>query len=961
MFQICRDAGILTRRAIRDNGQDFSYEDLLARSEEVAAFLSAAGVRQGDVVALMARRGFDAVAAVYGIMVLGAVYMPVDRAFPRDRVAYMLETASCRYLLTDDIACAQGLPESVARLPLNRAGGERLGYDPAVVAPDDLAYVLFTSGSTGRPKGVMIRHRSAARRMVWARERFGPDLALVLGSTSYAFDISILELFAPLGCGGALEIVDSALSLAEEHVGREVTLVNCAPSALSAVLSLTRLPPTVQTVILVGEVLHGRLARRLYDQGVRRVFNLYGPTEDTIYSTEYLVPRDVGDSVPIGMPLPGTEAVVMDTDLQPVADGALGELCLLGEGQAAGYINRPDLTDERFVTCTAPPYVGKRMYRTGDRAHRLPSGDLHCLGRLDDQVKIDGHRIELSEIAHVIMSVPDVAQATVIVAQFGAQRLGLAAYVVPTQGNSNEEDLLESIKGQVAAKLPVYMHPLSYDLLPSFPTTTSGKLDKNALPPPSAGRGSSATDMVDEALQAVLGRSDLPASAPIFLHGASSMDLVRIIAYLREASGRAVALAAAFRAASPDGLRQLLANAKESPSRLASIKPDPMAVTQAQRQMWLAQEMAEDPVAYLLFVEVETTLPPEALALAVREVVARHPSLHTAIALDEENLRRMAIDAAEDPVCTCEEDHGWEGAVDRHLSSAYPFTAAITKIPGGAAARIVADHAIFDRWSLNILRDELAAHLAGQALPPLPSLRVPVRDAEDDAAFIERLSVELAQAQLLAWAATDARAAHILREPLSDTAVAAIRRAAGALNLTAAAVGFGLFAECASMLTGVGDLSIGITLVDRHQGNINAIDCHVNTLPIYWSRAFGVTLEERLDAAGRRVFYHVAHSHVGIESVLSAVRTRRGEPGWVPYAIAYGWHSESPDTTAGSPIIVRFRPNPSARLPLTLWLEERGGHVDAVWTAHPACFETMRLKTWHRTFENIAGKLATLL
>src|SRR5688572_29604227 len=256
---------------------------------------------------------------------------------------------------------------------------------------------MYTSGSTGRPKGVAITHRSATTLLHWARGHYGPeDLAGVLASTSICFDLSVFELFLPLAWGGTVHLAQNALELPQLLTASEVTLVNTVPSAIAELVRTGSVPTSVRTVCLAGEPLRGALVRRIYGLGtVEGVWNLYGPSEDTTYST---FTRVDGFTEPtIGRPIADTRAYLLDADLEPVAIGAPGELYLGGDGLARGYFDRPDLTADRFVP---DPFAGPgfRLYRTGDLARYRDDGEIEFLGRIDHQVKVRGFRIELGEI-----------------------------------------------------------------------------------------------------------------------------------------------------------------------------------------------------------------------------------------------------------------------------------------------------------------------------------------------------------------------------------------------------------------------------------------------------------------------------------------------------------------------------------------------------------------------------------
>ncbi|RKH34337.1 amino acid adenylation domain-containing protein, partial [Corallococcus llansteffanensis] len=275
------------------------------------------------------------------------------------------------------------------------------------------AYLIYTSGSTGRPKGVAVTHRNAVAFLTWAQETFEEEeTKAVLAATSLNFDLSVFELFAPLVRGGSVVVVRNALQLAEAPLDAEVTLINTVPSAMAQLVRLGAVPPSVRVVNLAGEALPETLAKQVYGvPTVRKLYNLYGPSEDTTYSTWSLVGRE---EVPnIGRPLTNTRAYVLDTYLQPVPVGVAGELYLAGEGQARGYLLRPELTAEKFLPEVHGP-AGSRMYRTGDRVRYRADGVLEYLGRVDFQVKVRGFRIELGEVESALRQQEAVKDAVVV-------------------------------------------------------------------------------------------------------------------------------------------------------------------------------------------------------------------------------------------------------------------------------------------------------------------------------------------------------------------------------------------------------------------------------------------------------------------------------------------------------------------------------------------------------------------
>lgn len=339
--------------------------------------------------------------------------------------------------------------------------------------------MIYTSGSTGRPKGVAIEHRSAVALLSWAADTFAPEQwAGTLASTSICFDLSVFELFVPLSVGGAVILVKNALELPNLACADQVTLVNTVPSAAVELLRIDGIPASVRSVNLAGEPLSTELVRQLYERGIDRVYDLYGPTEDTTYSTFAL--RSSHGRATIGRPIANTQVYILDPHLNPVSIGIPGELHLGGAGLARGYLNRPELTAEKFIPNPFSDDPRARLYKTGDLARYLPDGNIEFLGRIDHQVKIRGFRIEPGEIEAVLSQHPPVREAVVIVREDTPGDQRLIAYVVARA----EAPSLTELRGFIQSKLPEHMIPTAFVLLDKMPVTPNGKLDRKALPAP---------------------------------------------------------------------------------------------------------------------------------------------------------------------------------------------------------------------------------------------------------------------------------------------------------------------------------------------------------------------------------------------------------------------------------------------------------------------------------------------
>ena len=464
-------------------GRRVSYQDLNRRANQIARRLRSYGVGPDVLVALFVERSPEMIAGILGILKAGGAYVPIDPSYPAGRIEVILRDSGARVVVSER-PLAGRLPDVGAAILQLDADEAEISAEPSddlspTVEGNHLAYVLFTSGSTGRPKGVAIEHRATMNFVTWAREVFTKaDLAGVLFSTSVCFDLSVFEMFVPLAAGGAVIVVPNALALTTLPSRDLVTLINTVPSVMAELLRSGTVPASVRTVNLAGEALPASLVDEIYSKTqASRIYNLYGPTETTTYSTYTLVPR--GGRVTIGRPISHTQAYVLDSRGQLAPIGVGGELYLAGAGLARGYHDRRDLTDERFVANPFDGAPGARMYRTGDRCRWLADGTLEYLGRLDHQVKIRGLRIELGEIEAVLARHPAVLHCVVVAREVTPGSPRLVAYL---EAASSTGPTAGELRTFLARTLPEYMVPSGFIVLPALPLTSTGKIDRKALP-----------------------------------------------------------------------------------------------------------------------------------------------------------------------------------------------------------------------------------------------------------------------------------------------------------------------------------------------------------------------------------------------------------------------------------------------------------------------------------------------
>jgi amino acid adenylation domain-containing protein/non-ribosomal peptide synthase protein (TIGR01720 family) len=520
--------------------QHMSYRQLDSRANQLAHHLIKLGVGPEVRVGVALSRGSELVVALLAVLKAGGAYVPLDPEYPAERVAYMLEDSQARVLLTQtDIVAA--LPSTQAQVVLLDQGdwldSHRTLAPLTSVSAQNLAYVIYTSGSTGKPKGVAIAHGNVVALIHWSQQVYSQaDLQGVLASTSVCFDLSVWEIFVTLACGGFMVMARNALELPELAARDQVRLINSVPSAVAGLQRLGQIPDTVRIINLAGEPLKQALVEDLYGQPrIEHVYDLYGPSEDTTYST--WTRRSVGGAANIGRPLTHTRSYLLDGNLQPVPVGIAAELYLAGAGITRGYLLRPALTAERFVP---DPFssTGERLYRTGDLARYRPDGVIEYVGRIDHQIKLRGFRIELGEIEARLSSHPLIKDAVVLV----HEGTTLVGYVVLALAEDDTRQVNQTLKNHLLQSLPDYMVPSAFVHLQQLPLTPNGKLDRKALPAPDASQNAAFSAPVSEGevalahiWQQVLGLDQVGLDDNFFELGGDSIVSIQVVSRARQA------------------------------------------------------------------------------------------------------------------------------------------------------------------------------------------------------------------------------------------------------------------------------------------------------------------------------------------------------------------------------------------------------------------------------------------
>lgn len=573
--------------ALADEHYRFNYRETREQVIALAQHLVAQGVQPGDIVAVALPRSVFLSLALMAIVEAGAAYLPLDTGYPDERLSMMLEDAAPRLIITDASQQARFVGQ-----------GEVLLYDAPLVAsaaassaiqgptPHHPAYIIFTSGSTGRPKGVLVGHQAIVNRLLWMQHQY-PLAAddVVLQKTPCSFDVSVWEFFWPLMVGAQLVMAppeahrdpQQLQMLIDRH---NVTTMHFVPSMLAAFVgaldsttAIAHCQPLRQ-VFCSGEALPAELCRLWQSRTQVPLHNLYGPTEAAVDVTWHPAFGDAlaavtGANVPIGLPVWNTGLRILDARLRPVPPGVAGDLYLTGVQLAHGYLARPDLTASRFVA--DPQGNGGRMYRTGDVARWLPDGAVEYLGRSDDQLKIRGQRIELSEVDHALLSLPGVRQAVAhalvlegtVVDAMGGDARQLVGYLVPQPGVHLDS---EALRAALADRLPPHMVPIALVEMAELPLSANGKLDRKALPQPQTGAGKAGREPepgLESEIAAVfarlLQREQVFADDDFFALGGHSLLAMRLAAELRRDLGKAVSVGQVMVASKVEQLAQLLA------------------------------------------------------------------------------------------------------------------------------------------------------------------------------------------------------------------------------------------------------------------------------------------------------------------------------------------------------------------------------------------------------------------
>jgi amino acid adenylation domain-containing protein len=912
-------------------GDQITYRRLNERANQLAHYLRARRVGPEVQVGICLERSIDLVVGILGVLKAGAAYVPLDPDYPADRVTHMLSDAATPILLTSRKVQFIAPEASVERIYLDddweHIASESTTNLESLAGPENLAYVIYTSGSTGRPKGVGITHRSAVSFLNWADEVFPEECREgLLAATSICFDLSIFELFLPLCFGGRIILIDNILALPDLPQSDAVRLINTVPSAIRELLREDDLPHSAAVVNLAGEALSLDLARKLYATlPEHRLYNLYGPTETTTYSTFTPIERYVANPPGIGRPIANTQIYVLDRNGNPAGTGVPGELCIGGVGLARGYLNRPYLTAEKFVPNAFSTEPGARMYRTGDRARWLTDGTLEFLGRIDHQVKVRGFRIELGEIESVLSSHPSVREAVVLVSDdaVGGQRL-VAYLVTPDDARLSVADL----RAYLQTKLPSYMVPGAFVTLSELPLTPNGKLDRKRLPAPDASvrevmpeiaePRSPSEELVASVWRQVLGVDRVGTDENFFELGGHSLLATQVASRVRKVFGVEIELRQLFARPTVAGLARHIEASRRNGQNM-SFKPivpvsrnGELQLSFAQQRLWFLDKLVAGSPVYNMptALRLKGQLNVRPLGQALTEIVRRHEPLRTTFPeVDGQPVQVLApprpislplIDLSDLGAAECEREARWraeaEAQVPLDLSNGPLLRVSVLRLAEEDHVLLLTmHHIVSDGWSMGVLLRELMtlyeAFVDGR---DSPLSELPIQYADFAAWQREWLSGELLEAQLEFWkkklagvsvlelpadkprppvqSFTGAHERLAFSEELSEAVKALSMREGTTLFMTLLAA----FKVLLRYYTGQHDIVVGTPVANRNREAIEGlIGFFVNTLVLRTELSDEMSFSELLGQVREVALDAYAHQDVPFEKLVEELQPER--------------------------------------------------------------------------------------
>jgi amino acid adenylation domain-containing protein len=991
-----------------------TYGELDARANRLARYLQALGAGPDVPVGVLLERSAEMVVALLGVLKAGAAYVPLDPDYPAQRLSFIIEDSRMSVVLTRGgllgRLAGHGVEAACVDSDWPRVEAESAERPACGASPQNLAYVIYTSGSTGIPKGVLVQHQGVCNVIAAAARDFGlSGRSRVAQLGSLSFDVSVLEIFSALASGAALHLFEREAVMSGDEISRllrerGITTMYALPSFLNM------LPegefPDLRSLTVGGEACDAETAAR-WSAG-RRCFNLYAPTEGTIYSTMYECAEGERRVPPVGRPIDNTRVYLLDENLRPVPVGVAGELHLGGVQLARGYQNRPDLTAERFVPDPFSGEPGARLYRTGDLARHLPGGEIEFLGRVDHQVKLRGFRVELGEVESALRRHPSVRDAAAVVREDRPGDKRLVAYVtgeggVAAAGGELREFMKES--------LPDYMVPSAFVALDSLPLDSNGKVDRRALPAPEGREPSgdfvAARTPVEEMLAgiwaSVLGLTRVGVEDDFFSLGGHSLLATQAMSRVREAFGVELPLRTLFESPTVAGMAVRVEREMREgrgvrvPPLLRAPREGAQPLSFAQQRLWFLEQLQRPGALYIVPVAVRMRgrLDVAALERALGEVVRRHEVLRTTFASEGGNPVQVVgpPQALSLPVIELRErDEAAREAEARRLAleeaqrpfdlSAGPLVRASLLRLGEEehVALLTMHHIVCDGWSVGALIDELAAlYDAYSQGRPSPLAEPPVQYADYAAWQRGWLQGEVLERQLDYWRQHLA-GAPVLELPTDyprppvqvfDGATHAFavprevgerlkelsRREGATLFMTLLAA----FQISLQRYSGQDDLVVGTDIANRTARETeNLLGCFLNHLALRTDLSGNPTFRQLLARVREVALGAYAHQDVPFEKVVEALQPER-KPGYSPlFQVRFIFQNAPAGARelTGLTLSAFDVPGTVAKFDLTLVMEERDGELFGTVEYNTDLFEPSTVERMFAQFRALLEDIA---
>lgn len=1002
-----------------------TYQELNKKANQLAHQLQALGVRPEVPVGVCMERSAELIVALLGVLKAGGAYVPIDPGYPAERVGFMLEDSRVRVLLTESrlLSILPTLQAEIVCLDdWTQFASESSSNPASKVTPENLAYVIYTSGSTGRPKGVEVSHQTVVHLFAATRHKLGfraGDIWTVVHSS--AFDFSVWEIWGCLLQGGRLvivplEVMQSPADFFDLLCRERVTVLNQTPSALRQLLEARRQKTgkqdwSVRLIVCGGDALDHELAAELVQLGIP-VWNFYGPTENTVWTTCTLIEGVAQTAVcasltSIGRPIADMQVYLLNDYSQPVPIGVPGELFIGGNGLARGYLNRPELTVEKFVPNSFSAEPGKRLYRTGDLARYRSDGKIEFLGRLDHQVKLRGFRVELGEIETVLSQHPNVAQAVVMIREDRPGDKRLVAYITAEGGMPSANEVRKFLQ----LSLPDYMVPSAFVLLEAMPLTPNKKVDRQALPAPDYSGSGAVTqfaeplDPVEDLLAniwaRVLGLKNIGVHDNFFERGGHSLLATQVMSRIREAFHVELPLRALFESPTIADLAETLEAVIQAQQGLHAPPLVPVArdrklpLSFAQQRLWFLDQLEPGSSFYNISraVHLRGSLNVAALSEALNEIVSRHESLRTLFGTDGDPFQSIAAPQTVslrliDLAAVSEAQRQTEAEKVAAEEIRKPFDLSRDPLLRAGLIRIDADdhvlvltlhHIAADGWSLAVLFRELTVlyeAFANEKPSPLPSLLIQYADF----AIWQRewLQGDVRDKLLAYWKTQLAGAQPVLELPADRPrpVVQSFRGAYQRLTIPADLSnnlkqlsrneGVSLFMTCLaafqlllSRYTGQEDFIVGTDVANRNRVETEGlIGFFTNLLPLRTRISGNPAFTELLRRVRETTLEAYAHEDLPFDKLVEELSPPR-DSGRNPLVQVLLVMQNNPArfTLPGLQVSQFELPIESSRFDLVLFLAESENDLSGLWLYDPELFEPGRIARMSVHFERLLGSI----